>query len=100
MRSFENVTIALSMLFACTGSVCILIFSLTQNHQDIVLLSAVVATSISLAMLLVSLFFILPATFLTARPIKFRLIAVHPGAVLRRDMPAVQVPHNQPASPI
>lgn len=100
MQSFEKVTVALSMLFAGAGSACILIFSLTQSHQDFILFSAVVATSISLALSLVSLFFILPAKFLPERRTQFRFITVHPGAILQSDMPDMQIPRNQPVSPI
>jgi Na+/melibiose symporter-like transporter len=76
MKNIQKVTITLAGIFASIGLVCILGFLLSHHAQDHFLLGAVVSTSISVATLLVSVFFISPTSVFLSHRTQYRVVTL------------------------
>jgi ABC-type nickel/cobalt efflux system permease component RcnA len=87
MKNMQKVTIWLAGLFACAGSVCILGFLIKESSQEYFLLGAVIATTISVATLLVSIFFLSPPSVFLSHRTQYRVVTAMPKNIANQDLP-------------
>ncbi|NOU01584.1 MAG: hypothetical protein HOO95_08450 [Gallionella sp.] len=86
MKNIQKVSITLAGAFASVGLACILGFLLSHNAQDHYLLGAVIFTSISVVMLLVSVFFISPSSVFLFHRTQYRVVTVSPKNSIDRNL--------------